>query len=170
MLPLEQVDALLEHYRQSCRDLLLADYHKTAHITLYAAGFPCLRKHFEDDISFKCIEQQAQLLRDLQLKPFDITAKNFNSYPAAPFVEVHDQGELSLLHQCLSTLSGADRDGEFLPHLTLGLYNGAYKVEELAELREIRGELVIRCDKLSLLAYDAADIRSPLRVLQEITL
>lgn len=165
------LDAKLEAYRKQCQAFLLADYSKAPHITLYAAGFPGEQKNHTDDVTWQEIDRQEQALRALQLRPFIINVGKLNSYPAAPFFEVLDQGELLALHQTLKNLSGQDRDGAYLPHVTMGLYSAAITVETLSPLRECSNEtLSIRCDKLSLLAYDAADIRSPLRVLREITL
>lgn len=139
---------------------------------MYAAGFPVECALKTDDVSFAEIENQTQILQDLALKPFDIQLGAINSFQGAPFVEVADGGQMALINQTLSALSGADRDCVFLPHLTLGLYRDAFNPQMLAEKLEqyLVESMTIHCDKLCLLAYDADDLRSPLRVLRTLEL
>lgn len=174
MLPqCELLDTALADARQPLVDYLLDDYHKQTHITVYAAGFPCDVAQLRDDVSQAELDRQEAAIRQLALPSIKLTTAALNSFAGAPFVEVvDDAGQLQSLHQRLCDVSGEDRDGVLIPHLTLGLYRDAFPVGEVAGRLQERVVMAnaIRCNTLHLLAYAAADIRSPLQILRTIFL
>jgi 2'-5' RNA ligase len=168
-----KVENHLISLKQHLKNYLVADNLKQAHITLYAAGFVCQRERYQDDVSEAKLAQQETALRNLQLSRFSITTSHVNSFAGAPFIEIIDkQSTLQKIHQTLRNISGADRDSEFVPHITIGLYRDTFSTIEIAEILQQPPNLMlsIECKRLCLLAYAANDIRSPLICLREINL
>lgn len=119
------------------------------------------------------LEQQEAAIRDLQLSNFTLTTARLNSFTGVPFIEVVDtHSYLQSIHHALYSLSGADWDGPFVPHLTVRLYRDNFPTIEIAEILQKlpSPQFSIDCTRLCLLAYTANDTRSPLICLREISM
>lgn len=169
----ETLESQTEQVKQQLTVYLLPDYHKKTHITLYAAGFLNDKKSLPDDVSEQDLQEQIDLIQSLNLKPVEMQVGPLNSFLGAPFIEVHDSSQqLGFLHKQLCQCFGSDRDGQLIPHITLGLYQQAYSCEKIiAALQTSQQQsYILICDQIHLLRYSSADIRSALEIQHSITL
>ncbi|MDX5409593.1 MAG: 2'-5' RNA ligase family protein, partial [Thauera sp.] len=101
---------------------------------------------------------------------FDIAIGGLESFSSAPFLTVHDaRGALATLRRCLHA-EGAHPHGPYVPHVTVGLYAGAWpsagvaarfgRIPAVPQLRH-------RVTRVSLLGYVAAEIGGTLFTLAE---
>lgn len=176
---LPQKSALEQRIKAAQKQLspyLLAGYHKQAHITLYAAGFLAEEKQYADDVTWQELQQQGELIQGLKLGHLKLKTGGLNSFLGAPFIEVlEEKGRLQQIQNALSETFGADREGSFTPHITLGLYNKPYCCQAIAEsIEQINSELnkllLFDCSQIHLIAYSSSDIRSPLRIIKTLCL
>lgn len=168
-----ELERSIQQAQQQLAAYLLADYQKQTHITLYAAGFLVPEKRLADDVTWRELQQQADLIQQLQLPKLKLQIGASNSFLGAPFLEVVETaGQLQRLHQALSVAFGQDRDGALIPHVTLGLYRQAWATSDLtASLTNAQQQgIAVNEQQLHLLSYSSDDIRSPLSIVKTIQL
>jgi 2'-5' RNA ligase len=119
----EKVEAAKEHLS----DYLLKPYQRQPHITIFVCGFLTDTPHFDDDYSTEQFRVQTQMLEEGNIKSFFIEIGGLNSFSSAPFLEVHDlEGGIERARVALSTSVSEIGRSTFTPHITIGLYSGAY--------------------------------------------
>jgi hypothetical protein len=117
---------------------------------------------------------QVAALRSAGPAPFAIEIGDPVSFLSAPYLAVHDQaGGIAALRRCLA-IDGEHRlFGDYVPHVTLGLY--ALAVPWAAALNRLQacrmaGKLVCAIDRLCLMAYAPAEIGGQLVCLADFQL
>lgn len=151
--------------------LLLEDYRRQPHITLALCGFPAVaRAPAADEFDAGLIVRQLAALQAAAPAAFELAVGGLESFSSAPFLCVHDpSGALASLRRCLQ-VGDDDAHGGYVPHVTVGLYAGAWPTAELAERFRALADaprLACRIDRLSLMGYDAADIGGSLFTLAD---
>jgi 2'-5' RNA ligase len=122
----------LDEARVCLAPYLLADYQRQPHITLHVCGFPAAVHRHDDDFVFAQLQQQFNALHGLVEAPFELSIGGLGSFTTAPYLTVNDaSGVLGRLRQALACGGNEWREADYVPHVTVGLYNGAYPVEEL---------------------------------------
>lgn len=148
--------------------LLLDDYRRQPHVTLALSGFPTPAPAHADDYGPADFEAQRQALQALSLAPFEIDIGGLASFTSAPFLRVIDlDGGIERLHQALG---GERPGGRYVPHVTVGLYSGAWPTAEvLPRLDALSALPPIRCriERVSLMCYAATEIGGPLAILAD---
>lgn len=151
--------------------LLLASYLRQPHITLALCGFPAVaRAPAADEFDAGLIARQLAALQTAAPAAFELAVGGLESFSSAPFLSVHDaSGTLDTLRRCLH-VGGDDAHGGYVPHVTVGLYAGAWPTAELAARFHALADvprLACRIDRLSLMGYVAADIGGALFTLAD---
>ncbi|MBA2693372.1 MAG: 2'-5' RNA ligase family protein [Rubrobacter sp.] len=158
----------LEPLRDALRPFPFVSLHPDhfMHVTLAPIGFPVDEPEHEEEVSWDDLEGIEANARDAlaDTRPFPLTLANLNAFPAAAFVEVHDEsGRLGNLCDALRKIPGLQKTSS-LPHLTLAYFHaleGAEAPEDLIhaiekyrdwEVAEIEAKEV----KISLLELDSA--------------
>lgn len=141
---------------------LLDNYRRQAHVTVSLCGFPTLSPRREDEFSPDMLQHQVAVLAQLSLLPFDIELGGLHTFSSAPYLAVNDlEGYIAALHHGLSRLEVNRLDEDYIPHVTVGLYAGAWPMSDIAaRLQSFDGgkRIPLRVNGLSLLAYQAAEI------------
>ena len=135
ILPLESkaVRGKFEAARQHLNGYLLEPYQRQAHITLFVCGFLVDAPHYEDDFTQAQLRSQIQVVESTRMRPFEIEIGGLSSFASAPFLEVRDpQDGIAHLREILATGAREFRTAPYRPHLTVGLYAGAFRSEEVA--------------------------------------
>ncbi len=171
-LDLEPVRRRMAAAQGHLGELLLDDYRRQAHITLRLCGFPCAAPRHCDDFSVDQLRAQLQALQALRLQPFEIgIGAALRSFTSAPFLSVTDRdGELARLHECLAVGSAVPATEPYVPHLTVGLYAGAWPVAEVRpRLASFAAQEALRLTVrgIQLTTYRAREIGGPLSALAD---
>ncbi len=148
--------------------LLLDGYHRQAHITLALGGFPTPTPIHADDYGPADFTAHLEALQALGLAPFEIDIGGLASFTSAPFLRVNDpDGGIGRLHEALG---GERPEGRYIPHVTVGLYSGAWptaavlpRLDALAERPPVR----CRIERVSLMRYAATEIGGTLATLAD---
>lgn len=153
---------------------LLDGYARQPHVTLDVCGFPCRRPSSVDEFGHDLLASQVDALRAAGPAPFAIEIGDPDSFLSAPYLAVHDPvGGIAALRRCLA-INGEHRlFGDYVPHVTLGLYALAVPfVAVLSRLFACRipEKLVCAVDRLSLMAYAPAEIGGQLVCLADFEL
>lgn len=148
---------------------LLPDYCRQAHVTLDLCGFPSSVPGLPDEFSATALMAQEAALKKLALSPFDIQIGALKSFASAPYLAVRDEaGTLEFLHATLARAGGRAVNPDFVPHLTVGLYAGAWSGRDVLQgLHAFAKEkpLACRIERISLLAYQPSIVGGPLHCL-----
>ncbi|HYA87668.1 MAG TPA: 2'-5' RNA ligase family protein [Nitrospirota bacterium] len=119
----QQVYAAREHLS----DFLLKPYYRQPHISVFICGFPAETLSFDDDYSVEQFHAQAELLKNADIRPFDIEVGGLNSFASAAFLEVEDpHNGIEQVRAVLSTTAREIGRSSFTPHVTVGLYSQAF--------------------------------------------
>jgi 2'-5' RNA ligase len=93
--------------------------------------------------------------------PFEVRFPQLNIFPDTVYAEVDDGGTLTELNQAVCQqpwATATDRDGQqFIPHLTLGYFDGAEEYEQLITFLEDNRDPefpTTTVDELAVVAYD----------------
>ncbi len=155
-------------------DLLLADYHRQAHITLDLCGFPAAVPQAGDEFSLAELAARCQAQADFFPAPFNIEIGGLNSFSSAPYLTVNDPQQGIAALRAAVAVNGQNRSKtDYVPHATVGLYADAWPAAEIrARLAAfpLLSALPCRIDKLALLAYQPQEIGGPLQRLGEFCL
>ena len=118
--------------RQHLDEYLLEPYPRQPHITLFVCGFLVDAPQYNDDFTHEQLGAQFQTLENADITPFEIEIGGLNSFASAPFMEVHDpECGIPRLREVLSRGAREFRTAPYTPHLTVGLYAGAFPSEEV---------------------------------------
>jgi 2'-5' RNA ligase len=114
--------------REHLSDFLINPYRRQPHITIYVCGFLADTLRYDDDYITEQFDRHLHLLKEAAVKPFTIEIGGLNSFASAPFLEVADlEGVLGRVRALLQT-TGKEigRRSDYTPHITVGLYSGAF--------------------------------------------
>ena len=143
-------------------DLLLGGYCRQPHVTLSLCGFPSDAPVHADDFGPELIQAQVQAVQQLQLAPFEIEIGGLETFTSVPYFTVHDaSGSLAALRACLAAKASHAAGGDYVPHMTVGLYADAWPLAAVqARLKRCVLPEPVRLPVrgISLLSYQAADI------------
>lgn len=154
---------------QHMAGLLLDDYRRQSHITLDLCGFPALAPRHPDDFGAEYLQKQCDALRLAGLSDFEIELGGLSSFSSAPFLSVVDRGgSIAALRKCLAVDGRHRLFGNYVPHVTVGLYADEWPVESVK--RRLTGFVsgaALRCriERVSLMSYSPAEVAGALDVL-----
>ena len=150
---------------------LLDGYGRQPHVTLDLCGFPSAEPKGDDEFSLALLERQCLALRVAGVPAFEIEVGGLSSFSSAPFLDVVDRGcHISAVRQCLAIDGHARLFGSYVPHVTVGLYGGAWPAADVgARLGRFAVGEKTRCriERISLLAYEPSEIGGPLSCLAD---
>jgi 2'-5' RNA ligase len=144
---------------------LLEPYQRQPHITLFVCGFLVDAPQYKDDFTQAQLGTQIQALETTRMRPFEIEIGGLNSFASAPFLEVHDpQGGIARLREILVSGAREFRTTPYRPHLTVGLYAGAFASEEVvARLAKFPVEPIRwKVEEITLATYQADEFAGSL--------
>jgi len=142
--------------------LLLDDYARQPHITLSLCGFPSNAPCHADDFGAEALHRQIAGLQRVRPRPFEIRIGSLSSFTSAPYLEVDDAGaHIARLRTGLASDEFDHPDDSYTPHVTVGLYAGAWPTTDVHERLcsfAACAQLDLRIERISLFAYRSADI------------
>lgn len=150
-------------------DLLLDGYCRQPHITLSLCGFPKAVPCHADDFGAELLSAQLAALQHARPTAFEIEIGGLATFSSVPYFTVHAPGgELPTLRACLAATNAAGSPVDYTPHITVGLYAGAWPMAEVqARLHRLAWGDRLRLPVLGirLLSYAATEIGGPLQCL-----
>lgn len=175
MLPLEdeRIHAKFKAAREHLNGFLLEPYRRQPHITFFVCGFLVEKTQYKDDFTQAKIRKQIHALAEAEIQTFEIEIGGLNSFASAPFLEVNDlQGGIARLREVLSRGAREFRTAPYTPHLTIGLYAGAFPTGKVAERMRAFPSYPIRLKvkQLVFATYQAREIAGLLTHRREIAL
>lgn len=168
--------AILEKFqaaREHLSGYLLKPYHRQPHITLFVCGFLVDKPQYSDDFTQTQLQDQIQALENAGIQPFEVEIGGLNSFASAPYLEVYDLQEgIARLRETLSRGAREFRTAPYTPHLTIGLYAGAFPSEKLVKrLMAFPAEpILLKVEQIAFATYRAQEIAGLLTHIQEIML
>lgn len=170
-----EVGSRIAAAREHLSGLLLEPYLRQPHITVFVCGFPADNPVLEDDYGIARFRQQSQALRAAAIDPFPLEISGLNSFSSAPFLEIVDrEGGLERIRQVLggSTTEVGRGGAVFIPHITVGLYAGAFPAgavqQRMSRFRPAPCPVMV--DKITFAHYDSRELAGPLTYDEEVPL
>jgi 2'-5' RNA ligase len=163
----------VEAARRHLSGFLLASYQRQPHVTLFVCGFLADNRRFDDDYSTGQFDAHYRLLKDSMLRPFSIKIGVLNSFASAPFFHVYDaEGGIELIRTLLATTATEVERERFVPHVTVGLYSGAFKSGVVLDrINTFSDEPVtLSVNRITFAAYESSKIAGPLLYRQQLEL
>ena len=119
--------------------------------------------------------QLIQALKSLTLPSFHISIKNLKSFSACPYISISEQtGSFEHIHKALTSIFSEDSPCEYIPHITLALYNDAYSHSFIKDnIKKLSKEVKVDTMKVNSLIfaqYKTNNVQGPYQVLQRISL
>lgn len=125
--------AYLNRLRQQFSNYLLQPNLRQFHITLLICGFlkqDCMQ--LNDDFSQDQFQQLLARLENTHFKTFKLSTGQIKSFESALFIEILDtENSLSRIRNLFSSSHQEIAALEYCPHITLGLYQAAFKAEQI---------------------------------------
>ncbi len=153
---------------------LLEPYRRQPHVTLFVCGFLTEIERFDDDYAIGKLKCHLNELQERGIAAFEIKIGGINSFASAPFLEVFDiAAGIKQIRDVLSITHSEIRTGEYVPHLTLGLYSDHFETAEVAQSVSSFGPafpITHFVNEISLITYSAFEIAGPLEVKYRIAL
>ena len=163
------IDARLEQLRAALQPLLLPGYRRQPHITLQLCGFAVEQPRQADDFGPQQLQAHADALVRLRLPPFELQVGGAFSFASAACLAVHDASDsLTRLRTALSRAVAPGDAPPSVPHLTAGLYRGAWPMHEVQQrLRALQSlpPIAVPVTRLAWMRYDTAVVGGRLRTL-----
>lgn len=161
------------YYARLLGEDLLEGYRRQPHVTLDVCGFPSCQPVHDDEFGAALLARQLAALRRFRPEPFSIRIGEADSFLSAPYLTVFDPaGGIAALRRCLA-MNGEHRLlGDYVPHVTIGLYARSLDFSAVRErlLAGGHGSLLFPVERLSLMSYAPADIGGALRCLADVGL
>ena len=164
------VGAVRERITQAQAHLapLLVHHQRQPHITLFVCGFMADVVAHGDDFTPDMLAAQQAALQALQLEPFTLQIGAIDSFDSAVFLRVGDPDNgLAPLRQALGQGTREIRQSAYVPHLTVGLYSGAFD-KELVEgkLQSFASHtpIPLRVERIHFARYEARVLGGPLQL------
>jgi len=157
----------------SLAGLLLPVYRRQPHITLHVCGFPANCRRYDDDFLPDQLQAQLAALALVAVSPFVLEVGGLGSFATAPYLTVDDPtGALAPLRSALAVAGGEWRESAYVPHITVGLYAGAYPVARVARGRsQLAADPVsLPMSRIALMTYDSRVVGGPLQTVAEFDL
>lgn len=155
-------------------DYLLPDYRRQAHVTLHLCGFPAAWANLDDDFPAAMLQDQIAALQANAPPPFVLEIGSPDSFTSAAYFSVDDCAR-GILATRRALAGGRHPDATFpyTPHVTCGLYRGEFSLPMLIQYMTACDSGLparLQIDRLTLKAYEAANIGGPLTSLCEFDL
>ena len=151
--------------RQHLSCYLLEPYRRQPHITLFVCGFLVDKPQYNDDFTPTQLQSQFQALQEARIEPFEIEVSGLNSFASAPFLDVSDPlGGITRLRDVLARGAREFRTAPYTPHLTVGLYSGAFLSADVAKrLATFPSDPArLKIEQIAFTTYRAQEIAGPL--------
>lgn len=151
-------------------DYLLAGYCRQPHVTLDLCGFPSPQPMADDEFDAAFLGAQVETLAALAPSPFVVELAGLESFPSAAYLALRDaEGGVAAVRAALAGASGHRLLGDYVAHVTVGLYRAAWPAEAvLAVLRSDDGApLAVAVERVSLMAYAPSEIGGRLAILAD---
>jgi 2'-5' RNA ligase len=120
---------------------------------------------YNDDFTLAQLQNQFRALEIGGIDPFEIEIGDLNSFASAPFLEVSDPKDgIARLREILSRGAREFRTAPYTPHLTVGLYAGAFPSKEVAErMRAFSADPIkLKVEQIAFATYRAQEIAGKL--------
>jgi 2'-5' RNA ligase len=152
--------------QQQLADKLHPHYLRQPHITLSAAGL--LDEQYFTQAS---LQQQIKKLKESALSNFSLKLSNADSFSTSPYLSISDPSHsLEKLRTLLHTACKEQDASKYVPHVTLGFYNKAYKtislLTQLADIDARNTEFIV--SDIVFAQYETHEIQGPYKVLHRI--
>jgi 2'-5' RNA ligase len=150
---------------------LIKPYQRQPHITLFVCGFLVQEANYNDDFTHDQLQAQLRTLEKADIGPFEIEIGGLNSFASAPYLEVHDpHGSIPDLREILSRSAREFRTAPYTPHLTVGLYSGAFQSGDVISRMASFSSKPIRwkVEEIVLATYQAQEFAGRLNYLRKI--
>ena len=170
------VGAVRERITQAQAHLapLLVPHQRQPHITLFVCGFMADVVAHGDDFTPAMLAKQQAALQALQLEPFTLQIGAIDSFDSAVFLRVDDPDNgLAPLRHALGQGTREIRQSAYVPHLTVGLYNGVFDTQMVAsQLQSFAPHtpIPLRVQRIHFARYEARVLGGPLETLLAHTL
>lgn len=117
----------IESSKKILANQLHPNYLRQSHITLSPSGLMD-PKHFSNN----SLNNQVAKIKAADLSAFSLYLSEPNTFTTAPYLSIHDpSNSLTLIRDVLHSINyGQDAD-EYIPHVTLGFYNDAYRISDI---------------------------------------
>lgn len=151
----------VERARKYLGPYLLPACYRRPHITTYTCGF------VEESNAYReMLKEQIRLIKASGLLKFPIDLVGLNSFASSPYFKIEDPTHVfSMIRGILSDTVLEDRVSEYVPHITVGLYDDYYPTVELAERIdsfEMTHTSSVEVTRLTYFFYRTNSIFSPL--------
>ncbi len=160
---------LIETARSYVERFIHPGYRRAPHITVAACGLLS-----EEHFSTKLQRRQTTALNEAKVPPFFLRTGMLDSFASAPYITVEDpDGSLDKLRSILAMISKEDNPADYKPHITLGVYQGAFETLLVANhLREFRSVSTkqLSVTELAFCVYETSDIQGPFIVVERVAL
>ena len=144
------------------------------HITLFVCGFIAPALVHDDDFTPCMLAAQQSALAAAAPSGFTLQLGGIDSFDSAVFLRVNDpQGGLTALRHALGQGMREIRQSAYVPHLTVGLYSGAFDTPMVAGQLESfapRTPIALRVQRIYFARYEARVLGGPLETLLSHTL
>jgi 2'-5' RNA ligase len=156
----------IHHYQQQLAAKLHPQYLRQPHITLSAAGL-LDEQHFTQS----SLQQQIKKLKESALKKFSLNLSSAYSFSTSPYLSISDPSDsLEKLRKLLNNICKEQDPSEYIPHVTLGFYNKAYKTRDLlkkfSNIKGLDTEFIV--SDIVFAQYNTHEIQGPYKVLHRI--
>ncbi len=164
------VGAVRERITQAQAHLapLLVHHQRQPHITLFVCGFMADVVAHGDDFTPDMLAAQQAALQALQLEPFTLQIGAIDSFDSAVFLRVGDPDNgLAPLRHVLGQGTREIRQNTYVPHLTVGLYSGAFDKELVTgKLQSFANHkpIPLRVERIHFARYEARVLGGPLQL------
>lgn len=149
--------------------LLLDDYCRQPHVTLSLCGFPQAgppATTSADDFGPPALQAQLAALAAARPAAFELQIGNLASFSSAPYLPVSAaSGHFASLRDCLETDETNRPQSDYVAHVTVGLYSGAWPTSAVQTRLDgfAGGEpLRLTVSRISLMTYASEIIGGPL--------
>ena len=148
---------------------VLPGYRRQPHITIAAAGLID-----EAHLSVALRQRQTAAMRAANEVAFDLHAGPLGTFTGSPHVAIRDpSGALLRLRARLQAIARHDPPATYHPHLTIGLYRGAFSLshmqQQLAAFR-VPAVTPLRVRGVSFCAYSTRELQGGFEILDTIPL
>ena len=145
---------------------LLAQSQRQPHITVFVCGFIADVVAHDDDFTPAMLAAQQAALQALQPAAFTLHIGAIDSFDSAVFLRVSDPDNgLAPLRHALGQGTREIRQSAYVPHLTVGLYRGAFDKQQVsAQLQSFVPDapIPLRVERIHFARYEARVLGGPL--------
>ena len=162
------VHAVRERITQAQAHLapLLVHHQRQPHITLFVCGFMADVVAHGDDFTPAMLAAQQAALQALQPVAFTLHIGAIDSFDSAVFLRAGDPDNgLERLRHALGQGAREVRQSAYVPHLTVGLYRGAFDKQQVsAQLQSFVPDapIPLRVERIHFARYEARVLGGPL--------